>query len=336
MNKITFPRIGVDGISYSQDDIEIWYTNKVTLKITQRLEALILKLQEPPKVNIEYISFVQNVKDNLSILLLLKPIELENVVNIIDSEYKEFLLQKVNDNTLQTLILEAFNYKNFRKSILIELAKKLNIKTCPYCNMQFTLYAENPDHKEKKLARFQFDHFYDKITYPILSMSLYNLIPSCAICNQGKSQKVLPLIFNPYYADIHEQFDFHIEEQVDYLLMGAKIKEMIKVELHTKNATEDEIKEYEQTFHLKTLYCRHGDIVQEVFDKVYVNEYYNNLDNFKFLQDVNPNYLKRLWIGTYTNIEEIHKRPMTKFIQDIWEQATSYEKLKLIGKAQKH
>lgn len=34
--------------------------------------------------------------------------------------------------------------------------------------------------------KFQFNHFYDKGTYPYLALSFYNLIPSCSTCNSSK------------------------------------------------------------------------------------------------------------------------------------------------------
>lgn len=74
-------------------------------------------------------------------------------------------------------------------------------------------------------------------------------------------------------------------------------------------------------FHLKALYSRHGDVVQEVFDKAYEDPYYMNPANFNFLSGRGTDYLKRLWLGNYTKPEEIEKRPLSKFMQDMWKQA---------------
>ena len=204
----------------------------------------------------------------------------------------------------------------------MEVAKQLNVKTCPYCNMHYTLYANEPKKRSvTKLARFQFDHFFDKAHYPMLSMSFYNLIPSCGVCNQGKSIGQLALEYNPYYSDIHSLFHFELTDSLGPYT-AARVNDEVEVALVPEDGVnKDEFKKYAVKFHLKALYGRHGDVVQEVFDKAYEDPYYLNPNNFTFLSDRTIVYLKRLWLGNYTEPEEIEKRPMSKFMQDMWRQA---------------
>lgn len=72
------------------------------------------------------------------------------------------------------------------------LQSKLCVKVCPYCNRMYTttLYG-------KKRIRPDFDHFYPKSRYPYLAVSLFNLIPTCNICNKAKFD----------YAEIKENFN---------------------------------------------------------------------------------------------------------------------------------
>ena len=74
-------------------------------------------------------------------------------------------------------------------------------------------------------------------------------------------------------------------------------------------------------FHIHTLYRRHGDIAQEVFDTAYEEPYYLDTSSFQFLSSVASDYMLRLAYGTYINEYEIEKRPMTKYIQDLRKQA---------------
>ena len=62
------------------------------------------------------------------------------------------------------------------------LQRQLDVKICPYCNRIYTttLYG-------KKRIRPDFDHFYPQSRYPYFAVSLFNLIPSCSICNKAKS-----------------------------------------------------------------------------------------------------------------------------------------------------
>ena len=67
-----------------------------------------------------------------------------------------------------------------------EFYAALDVKVCPYCNR--CLIEPINDGADKKTVVGELDHFYCKSKYPYLAVSLYNLIPSCGICN-GKSRK---------------------------------------------------------------------------------------------------------------------------------------------------
>ncbi len=77
----------------------------------------------------------------------------------------------------------------YPKPVAYWLQSQLCVRVCPYCNRIYTttLYG-------KKRIRPDFDHFYPQSRYPYLAVSLFNLIPSCNICNKAKSD----------YAEIKE------------------------------------------------------------------------------------------------------------------------------------
>ena len=39
------------------------------------------------------------------------------------------------------------------------------------------------------------------------------------------------------------------------------------------------------------------------------------------ISDFDEKYFRQLWLGNYTEREDIEKRPLAKFMQDLWEQA---------------
>ena len=312
MNKIEFPRKDVDGKSRTQQEIENWFLNKTKDEIFQNLKTV-----SPTKNNNIENKLLEIVKNHLSTILVALPRRLELWTDIID-RYRPSLTKSFIGN-----IRKAFGYDSFRANTLVELAKILNIKSCPYCNMHYTLYAEETkkNSKKKKLAKFQFDHFFDKGKYPMLSMSLYNLIPSCAVCNHSKLTNKLSLSFHPYHSSICEQFRFKLQDPTD-LFCGEKLKkDLINIDLVSNTNNNTDLEVFANTFHMKALYQRHRDIAQETFDKAYQYPYYSNPSNFIWLSKESPNYIKRLWMGTYPDEKDIEKRPMTKFIQDLWEQA---------------
>ena len=201
MNKIEFDRIGVDGNTYSQEKIEKHFCSNFERKIADRLKLITATGLADKMVGI--------IKNHLHKLLFAPPILLDYWRVLVD-RYRNVLSNNVlfngNKMRLDKALLNAFYYENYRKRKgMFLLAKMLNVKSCPYCNMHYTLYAENKDGK-KRYAKLQFDHFIDKASYPMFSMSLYNLIPSCGVCNNSKKNQVLSLAYHPYYADIHRNF----------------------------------------------------------------------------------------------------------------------------------
>ena len=325
MNKIEFPRTGVDGTERTKQEIEDFFYNNVFGPINQNLASVSASdSSEQLCLNI--------IKRNLKAIILASPQQLFKWSCQVDRIFnaKSISLFRTrnakNQLTLTTFgagILDAFNYKGFqKKGTLAELAYMLNVKSCPYCNMHYTLVIEEDlDKKQKrKLAKFQFDHFIDKSDYPMFSMSLYNLIPSCAICNNAKSIKKLSLDFHPYYSNVCELFTFKVHDPIG-LYCGERIKDEIEIDIQQNGVNKNDLDDFIDTFHLKTLYQRHGDIAQETFDKAYEKEYYQQPSNFSWLSNSSPEYIQQLWMGVYPNEKDIEKRPMSKFIQDLWNQA---------------
>lgn len=81
---------------------------------------------------------------------------------------------------------DALNYKKKcqKESTAYWLQRQLGVKVCPYCNRMYTttLFGEHR-------IRPDFDHFYPQSKYPYLAVSLFNLIPSCSMCNRKKSNE---------------------------------------------------------------------------------------------------------------------------------------------------
>ena len=313
MNKIEFDRTGVDGQTYTQTKIESHFCKNFERKINNRLGHITASGSANKMVCI--------IKNHLRKLMLASPIQLDYWRVLVD-RYRNILSTMVKydgvEMRLDKALLKAFQYDNYRKCKGMQLlAKMLNVKCCPYCNMHYTLYAENKSGKER-YAKFQFDHFIDKDGYPMFSMSLYNLIPSCGICNNSKKNRVLSLAYHPYHSDIHRNFYFKVKDELG-LLYGNSKTDTFDIEL-VPNGNKKEFNDYEQAFHLEALYSRHKDVVKEVYDKAYLAAYYGNELNFRFIID-DYEYLKRLWLGTYTDEKDIEKRPLTKLIHDAEQQA---------------
>ena len=139
-------------------------------------------------------------------LILCKPRNLPIVINQFNTHFKDYINIYKNANREDK---ERTSFAYFKKKMVslygnfmeykeglhgYWLVKKLDIKTCPYCNRNYT-FVLNRGLK----ARPEYDHFYPKADYPFLALSFYNLIPSCPSCNHLKKGKQIDL--NPYLID---------------------------------------------------------------------------------------------------------------------------------------
>ncbi len=101
---------------------------------------------------------------------------------------------------------EVFSYTkalggNKYRSYTITAAANHN--TCVYCNRQYSFNIERNGGKNDndRIARPALDHWFPKSLFPLMSLSYYNLIPSCTICNSvAKSDDVwlLTTHIHPY------------------------------------------------------------------------------------------------------------------------------------------
>jgi|SRR5690554_1121652 len=205
-------------------------------------------------------------------------------------------------------------------------AKNLNMNTCPYCNANFTFTI-----KTKKLkSRPQFDHFYNKSRYPYLSLSFYNLIPSCALCNSGalKGQKEFSLANNihPFIESIENVYQFCTNiTAVDFLVSGDDFELQLELCSNVKKSDSASIKAQNniEVFALDDRYNYHKDIAESVIKNSYI--YCNTAieDLYKTFK-INGKSIfnselevKELVIGNYLSTIDFHKRIHAKLVRDI-------------------
>ena len=321
MNKIEFPRLGVDGKEYTSEYIHQWDLTTFEDAVKKRLEELEYNSQYKGQKD-----FVKKLISNLTLLLTGTPPKLKSFIDSLHSDYIKIASKKVykpymtkgkrRKQTFAKGLLHAMGYENYRESKLVELSRMLNIKVCPYCNHNFTLYIDILGKTNMK-GLFQFDHFYDKSDYPYLSMSLYNLIPSCSYCNHQKRTTQLDIRYNPYFKAISEEFHFKVVDSFQ-LRSGKKGADKIDIKIE-RNVSRQGVDELQNDLHLEEQYGRHRDIVQEIYDKVYNETYYRNM--LTCIPDEDREKLLNQWLGIPLDKNDIDKRPLTKFCQDVLKQA---------------
>jgi len=267
-----------------------------------------------------YKQFAKIVKSSLGLsfkkLLLLSPDELEKYATVIKAH-------SPSNFTIDRTEFMAV-YKKFRSSVSSKkFIEKVNLKVCPYCNRN---YIFNFKKNKKNEATAQLDHFFDKSTYPYFALSMYNLVPSCSICNQRKSKKdvLVEPIYNPYKDNIHNHISFKSNEILSLEELKEKdldffSEERIAISIEEKTIN-TKTKEHLTTFNIEGLYNNHKDIVCELYQKrvIYSDSYIDELlKNFSGEVFNDRDDLLRLITCGYVDDESLNKRPLSKLIKDI-------------------
>lgn len=284
------------------------------------LDELILTLK--PSAYIEFVEFLIQRFDEI---IIAEPHDLEKFISMVTDNGWQTILD--DDQQFNTKIKEAYGYKErFRSNVNrgVWYAEMLNIKTCPYCNSQYTLVVKGS--KNRTLAKFQFDHFYSKSRFPFLSLSMYNLIPSCASCNLAKTAKDYDLDSNyhPYYLNLAEYLTFKIVKPENLQNLSIeRIRQLkddeIEIGLDTPfDELETFVRNHYLDFDFEGLYNRHKDIVKEVMikAKLYQGKGITYPTNIKGLFE-DQHSVAHYLLGNYMHEDEILERPLSKMMRDL-------------------
>lgn len=219
-------------------------------------------------------------------------------------------------DSLASQIIKALNYKEIRNEIYPRIARFLELKTCVYCNANFTISAE------KNLGFFELDHWKPKTLYPYLSTSFFNLQPCCSPCNRRKSDDDEEYFClwtdNPYASTDIFNVNLTRKSIIIYRMTHNRndlIPEFyIKKQKYTKM-----LAVMQQRLHIEERYKEHLDVAEEIIWRSMVY----NLSMKKALRksfskiSTSDSEFHRFILGTYNDLDDVHKRPLTIFRQNI-------------------
>lgn len=252
----------------------------------------------PQIKNVEYRikKFFEN-EDNLRKVLTGLPNELDKIKTLFSKKTK--IRQ----------ILHYDNWIKYDKYNAYDLAKELDIPTCPYCGRMYTKTVISE--KGKKIVRPDFDHWFPKSKYPLLALSFYNLVPSCNICNsrvKGADEFKLGTHFHPYHKVDDLKFTF------SYDLKGYE-KPCVKILTPKDN---DISKKSVDAFELEEIYKTHEDEVADLLKirQAYSEKYIEILNNFSDI-NLSKEEVYRLAFGAHLSEDKFDRRPLSKMKRDI-------------------
>lgn len=242
----------------------------------------------------------------------------DEVKLIIDEIVKKIRL--IDEKPIDLFNIDLYNEKNDVDWGAYQFLMLLGIKTCPYCNRQYIhpLYSNNGK------VRADLDHFLPKYKYPYLSLSIFNMVPSCKFCNSSlKSTKDFKYEdnINPYEMGFGElcRFNYGLknhnsyisEENITlYLTYNDEIKnkELIK-----------KIKRNVEVFQIENLYKYHSKDVANLVKRkiIYSDDYIDDLmENYKDLFNSEVE-IKELLLDTNFKKESSLDQPLSKLKKDI-------------------
>lgn len=206
------------------------------------------------------------------------------------------------------------------KSIAYYFFEELNIRTCPYCNRQYTFTL----HMSNAKTSPEYDHFYDKADYPVLAVSFYNLVPSCHTCNHVKGRRKTAKL-NPYFKGFDSKFYLYDKNDTNKRLNAAEMLVKgdgeLKLKMENDSINADEQGNIE-TFGLKGLYDMHNDYVKELLEKAaaYDRTAREQLADAFQKRGYTPDQVYDFVWGKYLDDAHLENRPLSKVTHDLLEQ----------------
>lgn len=228
----------------------------------------------------------------------------------------------------QNILSDIFEtlYNGFTKVIANDVLEKLKIRTCPYCNRNYTFTVKSSCSKDGKTftTRPEFDHFYNKSLHPLLALSFYNLVPSCPICNHGKATDYIGV--NPYFEGFQSKFGIYDVDKKNETPLNINEIKLVKSEADFSigfvNPSTSEQQNIEE-LGLDVLYNKYKDYVMDLIEK---STSYGTLvqnqafvDSFQGIFRTPQEVFEFIW-GKYLNEEALENRPLSKLTRDILEQ----------------
>jgi hypothetical protein len=190
--------------------------------LEKRLKKIYLAEKDPLQKRFFKELYANNYR-NLKTLIKGTPSELSSLMATIDAllatthipAFYEIKKGAYSSTPFGTKVLKLFDYTACRGSIkFVWFVEELGIDICPYCNYEYTFKIKRAS---DEILLHDIDHFISKVTYPYLSLSFFNLVPSCHPCNstlKGSKQFLLATHVHPYVDDLHSFATFTIDKPI--------------------------------------------------------------------------------------------------------------------------
>ena len=218
-----------------------------------------------------------------------------------------FYLEPITSKEIKTEI-----YNDYAKLYATRVVNKVNNKkmnillvnesrmyVCPYCNRNFI------NSRDDRMGS-QLDHFYPISEFPFFAVSLYNLIPSCNVCNHIKQEKALSI--SPFKAR-------SIEDSLTFEFLFTDYNNVLPIFIEGKNVKRDV-----DILRLKEAYEIHGVDIMNMLDreKKYCGSFKKEI--MRVLPHITDREIDIIVFGTAIVECDFQNIPLSKIKYDIYTQ----------------
>ena len=241
----------------------------------------------------------------------------QNTLQMLNRRFKSHLNYSPK---LDSKIRTIFNYVQFSKKKpgngydAYKLASNLNIRTCLYCNRNYTLTVVEPTKKNNKITRPEFDHFFNQAENPLLALSLFNLIPCCKTCNSSLKKVIafdLDNYLHPYKDNITNHYCYKFNPYDVQAIIGGTSNLGVKI-IVTGTSTYMRRK-------INKIMSAHSEELKDLFEIRYrfSEKYFAELLKKYHNIGLNKDEMYKLVFGVYANESNFSQRPFSKLKKDI-------------------
>lgn len=220
-------------------------------------------------------------------------------------------------------LLYVFEYDMIKGDLAYEVAKMKEVNTCTYCNRLYTFTVGKSFARGITICKIrpQFDHWFAHKQYPMLSLSFYNLIPCCSVCNssvKGSAHFSLKTHIHPYLSTTADP-DFRFLPVLVYDEVKKDTRWSVILKCKSYGKEDNTIRDTA----LDVIYDRHGELeVKDIMDFAMKNNVTYLKDLFqKLCMDFQGAYsqsdIYRMLFGIEADIDHTLNRPFSKLKRDI-------------------
>ena len=200
----------------------------------------------------------------------------------------------------------------------------LGIKVCPYCNREYiTSYYVSENRNKKVRTTTDTDHYYPKSYFPLLSMNIHNMVPSCSICNSRMKLNKVKCKEDAHlypYRDASDSLIFEIPfSNIEELYGFSEDDINIQLKVMNQRNVSNRAEQSKKLFRLEETYEAHTDVVFKLLNNIrnYSSESYERIfrKNYTDIFGGYENFRKVL----YPFLSEDEKNtPLVKMQKDIY------------------